>query len=620
MSIEDAALSTSRHLEGPKIVGLSCLIDVVKLEAGQMLRCARIVVVVATVLLVEGTVRAQADACAGAIPVSTGVYTGSTAGMTSDGSSACQSTSPDVWFKYVADAQPKLVEITTCGSSFDTVLSTHTGCPGINQNVLDCNDDWDACGSASRLRFMPNPGQTIYIRLCGYQQDAGDYAFNVQELTGPADVYVGNMSESLQGSRSGDLVSVLTDSPICNAGESPIDWYGAPIGIAPMFVFNMYRLKDGRLEQIGASWAKHSQGTSQEDWCGFGCAALPTIQRLGPGCSDTYNSNINGRQLTYAPRSEVNAWNGAFTYATSMLANPVNPSTETERLCEVRDQDLDPALNSGATYFLECYAVAHDDSNHMNSLSHRKVAITGGSPGATWSFELQGPAINGPIMQSYTGATAVQIPALPIDDGRCFVACKTSEVSAGVYRFEYAVYNHDKHRGIRQFSVPVGSSTTIANVGFSAPPRSGDPGTSDAWEHGRSGAMLVWEAPAYEPTLSSNPIGWGMTYNFWFEATLPEGVKADRVRVGMYLPGVDDEQRGWLSTPAQICAADLDDGSGAGIPDDAVEINDLLYFLTAFEAGSTTVDLDDGAGLGNSDGAVTIDDLLFFLVRFENGC
>lgn len=132
--------------------------------------------------------------------------------------------------------------------------------------------------------------------------------------------------------------------------------------------------------------------------------------------------------------------------------------------------------------------------------------------------------------------------------------------------------------------------------------------------------MLVWEAPAYEPTLSSNPIGWGMTYNFWFDAALPEGVKADSVRVGMYLPGGEDEQRGRLVTPTQICAADLDDGSGTGIPDDAVEINDLLYFLAGFEAGSTAVDLDDGSGLGTPDGAVTIDDLLFFLVRFEGGC
>ena len=33
------------------------------------------------------------------------------------------------------------------------------------------------------------------------------------------------------------------------------------------------------------------------------------------------------------------------------------------------------------------------------------------------------------------------------------------------------------------------------------------------------------------------------------------------------------------------CVADLDNGSGDGIPDGGVDINDLLYFLLRFEAG-----------------------------------
>lgn len=69
-----------------------------------------------------------------------------------------------------------------------------------------------------------------------------------------------------------------------------------------------------------------------------------------------------------------------------------------------------------------------------------------------------------------------------------------------------------------------------------------------------------------------------------------------------------------------LCAADLDDGSGTGTPDGGVTIDDLLYFLVAFEAGTAAADLDDGSGTGTPDGGVTIDDLIFFLVRFEQGC
>ena len=31
--------------------------------------------------------------------------------------------------------------------------------------------------------------------------------------------------------------------------------------------------------------------------------------------------------------------------------------------------------------------------------------------------------------------------------------------------------------------------------------------------------------------------------------------------------------------------ADLDDGSGTGVPDDGVTIDDLVYFITRFEGG-----------------------------------
>jgi hypothetical protein len=70
----------------------------------------------------------------------------------------------------------------------------------------------------------------------------------------------------------------------------------------------------------------------------------------------------------------------------------------------------------------------------------------------------------------------------------------------------------------------------------------------------------------------------------------------------------------------QTCPTDLDNGSGTGTPDNAVTIDDLLFFLVKFEIGDASVDLDNGSGTGTPDGAITIDDLLFFLIRFEEGC
>jgi hypothetical protein len=68
------------------------------------------------------------------------------------------------------------------------------------------------------------------------------------------------------------------------------------------------------------------------------------------------------------------------------------------------------------------------------------------------------------------------------------------------------------------------------------------------------------------------------------------------------------------------CAADLDDGSGTGTPDDAVDVSDLLYFLVQFEIGALSADLDNGTNTGTQDNAVDVSDLIYFLIRFEAGC
>jgi subtilisin-like proprotein convertase family protein len=72
--------------------------------------------------------------------------------------------------------------------------------------------------------------------------------------------------------------------------------------------------------------------------------------------------------------------------------------------------------------------------------------------------------------------------------------------------------------------------------------------------------------------------------------------------------------------PQNACPADLANGSGVGTPDGSVDINDLLFFLAAFEAGSSNADIANGVGAGTPDGAVDINDLLFFLQHFELGC
>lgn len=68
------------------------------------------------------------------------------------------------------------------------------------------------------------------------------------------------------------------------------------------------------------------------------------------------------------------------------------------------------------------------------------------------------------------------------------------------------------------------------------------------------------------------------------------------------------------------CPRDIDNGQGFGEPDGAITIDDLVFFLVQYEAGSNRADLDNGSNTNTRDDAVNIDDLLFFLRGFEAGC
>jgi hypothetical protein len=111
----------------------------------------------------------SADSCEGAIAVSSNdVAAGCTQNATLDGHAPCVAlqASPDIWFKYYASSAGSL-PINTIGSSIDTVLSVHTGCPGNAANAIACNDDFSIFENGSSLTFPVVAGQMYYIRAAG---------------------------------------------------------------------------------------------------------------------------------------------------------------------------------------------------------------------------------------------------------------------------------------------------------------------------------------------------------------------------------------------------------------------------------------------------------------------
>jgi hypothetical protein len=111
------------------------------------------------------------DTCAGAIPLVGGeVSTTNTANATSTGDPVpgCQgSAGKGVWYTYTP-ASSGTVSVSTCGSTYDTVLAVYSGSCG-SLTPVACNDDnGPSCpGSQASVSFSVTGGTTYYILAAG---------------------------------------------------------------------------------------------------------------------------------------------------------------------------------------------------------------------------------------------------------------------------------------------------------------------------------------------------------------------------------------------------------------------------------------------------------------------
>jgi hypothetical protein len=115
------------------------------------------------------------------------VYAGTTEGATVDGSASCGSSSstPDVWYYYTAMGNG-FASFSLMGSSYDTVLSLHSDCPGTTDNQLICNDDYGGTPQSRIATYFVQTGRTYWIRISGKNGAVGDFVFS---MTGPGCLY-----------------------------------------------------------------------------------------------------------------------------------------------------------------------------------------------------------------------------------------------------------------------------------------------------------------------------------------------------------------------------------------------------------------------------------------------
>jgi len=398
---------------------------------------------------------------------------------------------------------------------------------------------------------------------------------------------------------SGGISGYAIGTTSCNNGDTLLFWIdsGPDADQHPVIAQNLFRLQDGRFEQIGMSWLKHGFCAADSQTC-ESCSTDGSCDTLQIGCSDVYGSSINGNSIFLGPRSEVNPSTGAFPFPFSLPTG-----TNAGRL-QVAIADLDPALNVEARYFGESQYITPDDAgtaNANNNNSYRAATVGSLSSGIynlsfSGSTFQQEPAIN--TWQAADAAVALANVDVA-GDGRFILGSKASDNGDGTWHYEYALLNMNSDRSGQAFSVPVGSGVTITNSGFhDIDYHSGDgvggvnyDGTDWAFSEGAGNAE--WATATIAQNANANALRWGTLYNFRFDADTPP--VAVTATITLFTVG----------SPGDVTVVTVGPSGGAPCPwdcgdaDGTVGINDFLALLAEWGSIGTQCDLGLGAaGVG----------------------
>ena len=329
--------------------------------------------------------------------------------------------------------------------------------------------------------------------------------------------------DSLSYGSVGDVAAFSFGTDACNIGNEVLDWVGDTAD-HPVISSAIYRLKNGRFEQVGVSWLKHGFAAAQSpNRCDCECDPPNDNQHLGIGCADAYSAVTNGQQGYQGPRSEVDAFLGLFPFPPSGWGEGGN---EIFKRLQVHHSDLEPSSPTGVQYFGEIqYVSAHDSlyGNQFNNSTWQPITISGS--GSNWHVSISGDDhVGEPVLHAWSESNpSVRLTEnRPLGDGAILTAVLVSPVSDGWYRYEYAVQNVNAHRGVREVEIAIPLGGIVLEMGFhDIEYHSGAGIDSIDWTMSNEMDRIRWTTNSHEENAVGNAIRWGTTYNFWFVSNIP---------------------------------------------------------------------------------------------------
>ena len=370
--------------------------------------------------------------------------------------------------------------------------------------------------------------------------------------------------------------AIAPETIICNVGDTVIGWHAAMNPDHPFIAYAMYRLQNGRFEQLGRSWAKHTFFVQSQFFCGQ-CVNAGS-QALGLGCADTYTNTTNANQFNLGPRQEIDPFTGIWNPCGSYFDGfPVdclrNQGTgglgPLDHRCVVNDSDL--AL-PGATYCYEAMYIVSGDVDPSNNIGSK--ACTMSWLGTSWFYMTPfdgNPLLYGPAVATrYLTGAPNELLGTVSDPGTIYVASKATDLGGGTWHYEYAIYNYNYSRRIRSFAVPAPQEATVSNIEFHD--GAGDPTNNWKGEFDPACGVVSWQTQTYGNNPAANALIWGALFNFRFDAKVAPGTGL--VALDAFLPG-DGANRlhTTVVTPSTGCIKG--DVNGDGI----IDGNDIQSFV-----------------------------------------
>ncbi len=353
------------------------------------------------------------------------------------------------------------------------------------------------------------------------------------------DLIVGNIPNATNYSNVGSVEAFSFGADICNLGTVDAA-FQTNTTRHPILSQGLFRLKDGRFEQIGQSWVMHTFVALAQNQCGCGCNGHGASV-LGSGCSDPESSSITGSQFVLGPKSEVNAAIGTFVMPFGQGDQGSSGNPIYKRL-QAHVSDLDPSQNGGGQYIVELRVIAADDAaagNSANNSSYREVQFSGA--GETWNVSIT------PQSQTLRGQSAIrawrasdpmvsETEVLVPGDGLLILAAKATDLGAGWWHYEYALQNIDGDRAAGSLMIPLPSGVSVDSIGFhDVDYHSGEPFDGTDWTGAAGSQEVAWATDDFAVNPNANALRWGTLYNFRFDADREPGTIS--AEIGLFKPG-----------------------------------------------------------------------------------